>query len=89
MSKDKFYSHRKWRDLRARVLKERGKVCVSCGATVKLQVDHILPRSKYPDLEYEFSNLQVLCAVCNNNKRAKTNQIIRVPYEDSRWFQHL
>src|SRR5262249_39926358 len=32
--------------------------------------DHIKPRSKFPELELELGNLQVLCADCNLGKRA-------------------
>ena len=33
-----------------------------------LQVDHIKPRSKFPHLALEISNLQVLCRDCNLGK---------------------
>jgi len=33
-----------------------------------LHVDHIKPRSKYPDLALELKNLQVLCEDCNIGK---------------------
>ena len=40
-----------------------------CGASResgdKIHVDHILPRSKFPDLALEFSNMAVLCETCN------------------------
>ncbi|RYZ77711.1 MAG: hypothetical protein EOP05_00795 [Proteobacteria bacterium] len=36
-----------------------------------MHVDHIKPRSKYPHLELEFSNLQVLCRQCNFGKSNK------------------
>lgn len=43
-----------------------------CGATpkdgVKMHVDHIKPKSKYPELALEFSNMQVLCDPCNMGK---------------------
>lgn len=42
-----------------------------CGAkppNVIIQVDHIKPRSKYPDLAYDPKNLQVLCRDCNKGK---------------------
>ena len=34
----------------------------------KMHVDHIKPRSKYPRLELDFDNLQVLCEDCNLGK---------------------
>lgn len=69
----KFYSSKAWLTLRYQVLSERGGRCECCGASAKdgvnLQVDHIKPRSKYPDLALDKSNLQVLCKACNMGKR--------------------
>lgn len=67
-----FYGSKAWLSVRYAVLSERGGKCECCGASakdgVKLQVDHIKPRSKYPELELEKSNLQVLCKACNMGK---------------------
>lgn len=69
-----FYNSREWRELRFDVLKqmreEHGKVfCQLCFAeNTQMHVDHIKPRSKYPELELDKSNLQVLCASCNFGK---------------------
>lgn len=43
-----------------------GEVCLRCGTTVGLQIDHVVPRARGgPD---RFSNLQLLCAPCNDSK---------------------
>lgn len=67
-----FYYSKEWRALRYRVLREYGARCQCCGATPEtskqVHVDHIKPRSKFPHLELEFSNLQVLCEDCNLGK---------------------
>lgn len=67
-----FYDTNKWTRLRYMALKEHGAACQCCGATrkdgVKMHVDHIKPRSKYPELELELTNLQVLCEPCNMGK---------------------
>ena len=67
-----FYWSDEWRALRYQVLKEHGGCCMLCGRTarhgVTIHVDHIKPRSKYPQLELERSNLQVLCDDCNLGK---------------------
>jgi len=34
----------------------------------QIHVDHIKPRSKFPELELVFDNLQVLCDDCNIGK---------------------
>ena len=69
---ESFYSSKKWRTVRYEVLRENGKVCMCCGATKgEMHVDHIKPRSKFPKLELEKSNLQVLCKDCNFGKSNK------------------
>lgn len=71
-AKSGFYKTKAWRSLRYQVLRERGRRCECCGCTPKdgreVHVDHIVPRSKSPDLALEKDNLQVLCADCNLGK---------------------
>jgi 5-methylcytosine-specific restriction endonuclease McrA len=38
---------------------------------IVIHIDHILPRSKYPELSLVFDNLQVLCESCNLGKSNK------------------
>lgn len=59
---------KQWQDLRRQVFNAYGKRCMCCGDAGELHVDHIKPKSKYPKLAYEFSNLQVLCKECNKRK---------------------
>ena len=65
-----FYETDEWRKLRYKVLRTQGFKCRACGSGPEklLQVDHIKPRSKYPELELEETNLQVLCEDCNMGK---------------------
>ncbi|OUS00279.1 hypothetical protein A9Q84_00065 [Halobacteriovorax marinus] len=42
--------------------------CMCCGAIDSLEVDHILPKSIYPKLAFDISNLQILCCNCNSDK---------------------
>lgn len=70
-----FYESAAWRDVRYRALKQHGAKCQCCGATAissgaPIHVDHIKPRSKFPELELNIKNLQVLCRDCNLGKRA-------------------
>lgn len=68
---EEFYASLTWKKLRYKVLQKSGGKCQCCGtlgADSPLHVDHIKPRSKYPDLALEESNLQVLCADCNVGK---------------------
>lgn len=63
-----------WRRLRMTILKRDGAKCACCGATpkdgVRMNVDHIKPRIKFPELALDPSNLQVLCDACNHGKGA-------------------
>ena len=74
--KDGFYSCKEWRELRYRCLVKYESKCMCCGRSVAehgivLHVDHIKPRSKFPKLELELDNLQVLCEDCNLGKSNK------------------
>ncbi len=52
--------------LREQVKERDGRVCVCCGATRHLQVDHIRP--KIEGGSHELDNLQTLCRECNSLK---------------------
>ncbi len=71
-SETNFYQTRAWRALRLKVLRESGGLCTYCGSGTQhgsvLHVDHIKPRSKYPHLALDITNLQVLCEDCNLGK---------------------
>ena len=75
-----FYKSDSWRILRYEALRLHGGKCQLCGATradgVRIHVDHIKPRSKYPELALQLSNLQLLCEPCN---MGKSN------YDDTDW----
>lgn len=72
VTSDAFLRSYEWRRLRMVVLKRDGARCRACGATpsdgVRMNVDHIKPRRKYPELALEADNLQVLCEECNHGK---------------------
>lgn len=67
-----FYSTQEWKRLRYSAFKKYENKCACCGATpqngVSLHVDHIKPRSKFPELTLEIENLQILCEACNLGK---------------------
>lgn len=71
-SSENFYRSREWRQVRYEALIKCGRACMCCGAKPKdgiiLHVDHVKPRSKYPQLELDINNLQILCEDCNLGK---------------------
>ena len=66
-----FYSLDRWRIVRYQALKNADGKCQCCGRSGKetvLHVDHIKPRSYFPELAFSINNLQVLCEDCNLGK---------------------
>ncbi|MBU1209314.1 MAG: HNH endonuclease [Proteobacteria bacterium] len=67
-----FYSSPEWKKLRDDVITKQGTRCAQCGRQIRrktdVTVDHILPRSKHPELALEKTNLRVLCRSCNSAK---------------------
>jgi hypothetical protein len=67
-----FFSSDRWLALRYHVFKRDGAKCRLCNATrqdgVRLHVDHIKPRSRFPEMQWDPNNLQVLCEHCNKGK---------------------
>jgi len=74
----RFYNSAEWRLIREQVIQERNHVCQKCGLRITreydLTVDHIKPRSKFPELALEKSNLQILCRRCNSAKGANCDE---------------
>lgn len=75
MSEDPFHRSQEWLELRYRVLRKHNGCCQLCARRGiegnPIQVDHIKPRSKHPELALVESNLQVLCRACNLGKSNK------------------
>lgn len=67
-----FYKTREWRSLRYFTIKKRSNKCECCGIKggkeAAIHVDHILPRSKFPEHALNPTNLQILCELCNVGK---------------------
>lgn len=66
-----FYASQAWRKVRYAALRRCHGACELCGAPPAehaLHVDHIKPRSKYPEFALDPDNLQVLCRDCNLGK---------------------
>ena len=84
-AKKDFFKSEEWKALRYSAFVKYGNRCMCCGGTPEygytLQVDHIRPRHKYPQLALDINNLQILCATCNQGKYG-------VDETDWRW-QHI
>jgi hypothetical protein len=67
---ESFYDSTEWKKLRYSVLLKNSRECMACGSIENIHVDHIKPRSQYPDLQLVEDNLQILCEPCNIGKGA-------------------
>ena len=59
--------------------KQRGR-CVSCEKVRsfrELTIEHKLPKSKFPELKDDFSNLELKCFSCNVEKGSKPEEFLR------------
>lgn len=71
---DDFLDSKEWRRVRYQALRLHGGRCQLCGDRAllgkPLHVDHIKPRSRFPELALDINNLQILCEDCNKGKGA-------------------
>lgn len=54
-----------YRDWRNSILNKFNHTCSFCGSTERLELDHIEPVSKRPDLVMSDSNARILCKPCH------------------------
>lgn len=71
--KDAFLESWEWKMVRYKVLKDRCARCSFCGRTpkdgVRVFVEHIQPRFKYPELALDEKNLRIVCNQCKEAAR--------------------
>lgn len=71
------------------IIAETNEKCAYCESKLLHiefgDIEHIKPKSKFPNLSFNWENLTLACTVCNNNKRAYweegENELIN-PYVD-------
>lgn len=75
------YGHK---EIKSALLAETNEKCAYCESkplhVTFGDVEHICPKGIDPTRAYDWSNLTLACAVCNNNKRAKVDLVD--PYMD-------
>lgn len=78
------------RDHCIKIVRERdNNTCQTCGyfneefSGSAVDVDHILPKSQYPDYEFDTDNMVVLCPNCHRIKTLR-NKEIRKPIQNEK-----
>lgn len=82
--------HERWRhpDIKSELNAETSGKCAYCEGAVSdvsyPHVEHIIPKSAYPELAHRWHNLTWACEVCNGNKREYYDRDFPVlnPYTD-------
>ncbi len=64
-----------WHKHKAELEEDFHGICGYCGKNFEAtfcdsQIDHFIPKKKYPEHENEYSNLVLACKVCNNKKKS-------------------
>jgi 5-methylcytosine-specific restriction endonuclease McrA len=59
---------RRWPALRLAAKRRDRFRCVVCGAVGRLEVDHVKPVRDAPNLAFDLTNLQTMCASCHARK---------------------
>jgi 5-methylcytosine-specific restriction enzyme A len=77
------YKTPRWKALRFQAKRRDGFKCVLCGATGRLNVDHIKPLRTHPELAFDLANLQTLCVPCHSAK-TKTEVGFETPTDPRR-----
>ena len=70
--------YRKWRKA---VLIRDNYMCVMCKSTNNLEVDHIKPKSAYPELVYNIENGRVLCHICHTKTPTHSRTFTKAQFE--------
>lgn len=70
-----YYTKEEWAVAREAVFSRDGRICYMCQCEAT-QVDHVLPKSKYPHLALDLTNLKPICWPCN---RKKNTQVLTCP----------
>jgi 5-methylcytosine-specific restriction endonuclease McrA len=69
--KKRLYTHEEWQLARAETFASHGRICYLCKIAEATQVDHVRPKSKFPELALVRSNLRPVCWPCNKRKGAQ------------------
>lgn len=68
---ERFYSSKEWRQLVARIKRQRGNWCQRCGSKHRVIGDHIIER-RDGGADLDEHNVELLCQRCHQCKTADT-----------------
>lgn len=87
-----FYQSAEWKRMRVTILERDGATCRLCGGRgdrgAIVNVDHIRPLKFHWDLRLDPTNLQVLCADCNEGKGNRYLKAAPIPVRSGLSNEH-
>lgn len=79
------YRSRRWTALRQAAKRRDGFKCVQCGASGRLEIDHVRSVREAPELAFDLTNLQSLCPTCHGRKTAIEKGIAPLDPQRQEW----
>jgi 5-methylcytosine-specific restriction endonuclease McrA len=64
-----------YRRARLKVLSRDGYVCMYCGSSDDLTVDHVLSIKHHPELAMDMENMVIACKPCNSRKGSRSQGV--------------
>jgi 5-methylcytosine-specific restriction endonuclease McrA len=64
-----------YRRARLKVLVRDGHVCMYCGTSEELTIDHVLSIKHHPELAMDLDNMVIACKPCNSRKGARSQGV--------------
>ena len=64
-----------YRRARLKVLSRDGYVCMYCGSSEELTVDHVLSIKYHPELAMDMENMVIACKPCNSRKGSRSQGV--------------
>lgn len=81
---------KKWKNFRSMIIKRDKGICQRCFAlrdifiSNELQVHHIKPRNKFPELMYDENNVITICKTCNLELGTQEYLDFEMPFKDDK-----
>jgi len=64
-----------YRRARVKVLNRDGHVCIYCGTSEDLTIDHVLSIKNHPELAMDMENMVIACKICNSRKGSRSQGV--------------
>jgi 5-methylcytosine-specific restriction endonuclease McrA len=64
-----------YRRARVKVLNRDGHVCMYCGTSEDLTIDHVLSIKNHPELAMDMDNMVIACKPCNSRKGSRSQGV--------------